>query len=143
LVKWLSWADLLFLWLNYLPLKIFISASGISEPFNAAAVPYFLLNYKCKVLCLFSTNIFFPSHFSVCFGPETFFVLALSDRALCRAGEMNFTFRPAGSAPRRVAHKKKRMEKGEGLLGKWEWKWESFKCNLRLSTMQQCGRMSR
>jgi len=100
----------------------------------------FCLIINAKFSVFFRATFFSPSHFSVCFGPETFFVLALSDRALCRAGEMNFTFRPAGSAPRRVAHKKK---EGEGLLGKWEWKWESFKCNLRLSTMQQCGRMSR
>jgi len=69
-------------------------------------------------LSFFELHFFYPSHFSVCFGPETFFVLALSDRALCRAGEMNFTFRPAGSAPRRVAHKKKKeWRKEKDFLG--------------------------
>jgi len=144
LVKWLSLADLLFLWLNYLPLKIFISASGISEPFNAAAVPYFLLNYKCKVLCLFSSYIFFTHRiFRFVLGQKHFSFWPWVTGLCAELGKWILLFGRQEVPQGEWLIKKKRMEKGEGLLGKWEWKWESFKCNLRLSTMQQCGRMSR
>lgn len=65
-------------------------------------------------------EVFFRFAFFGLFWARNIFRLALSDRALCRVGEMNFTFRPAGSAPRRVAHRKKKrteQRKEEGLLG--------------------------
>jgi len=55
-------------------------------------------------------EVFFRFAFFGLFWARNIFRLALSDRALCRVGEMNFTFRPAGSAPRRVAHRKKKKK---------------------------------